>query len=748
MPGVVIKGVVQGVGFRPFVYRLAKRFGLRGYIRNLGDSVEVYVHRESPEFIAALKKEKPPLAEIESIEIIRGEEKEYSEFSILESSSGKASGSSLPPDLAICDTCLKEIFDSRDRRYLYPFTVCTDCGPRFSIIEALPYDRTNTSMKSFKLCRHCLDEYTSPESRRFKAEPTACGECGPSYELYRGSEKSNGNPIRKAAELLEESRILAIKGVGGTHLACLATSSRAVKEMRRRLGREKKPFAVMVRDIKAARKLVFIGKEEETLLESRERPILLLKKRVSEISELVAPQLHTLGVMLPYAGVHYLLFNYMNSPTLVMSSCNAPGEPMASERKDVLKLGFHDYALLHNRRIVNRIDDSILRVVRGRRAFIRRSRGYVPGAVSLKRSGPDVLSLGAEENVTACFLVGKKAYLTQYIGKTTSPSTLEFLEGSVKRMKALSGAYEIEAIACDLHPGFQTTQLAEALAEEQGLELFKIQHHEAHIAGVAAEKGIEEGIGIALDGFGYGYSGEAWGGEIFFFSGSDFNRAGSMKSFPLIGGDSAVRNPLRITAGLLLGELEEEEVNEALTALGMESFEVEILLKQWNKNFNVFQCSSFARVLDAVSALLGVCRERTYEGEPAMKLESFAHGVRPELDMPVMFEREGKIEVFNSAKLLKACLDYLNSGESREKIAASAQKALATGMAGLAAVKAQDYGVKDIVLSGGVAYNEVVVGEIENVFNQQGLRLSLNENVARGDNGLSLGQSYLARLRI
>ncbi len=748
MPRIVIKGVVQGVGFRPFVYRLAKRFKLKGYVKNLGDSVEVYIHRESPEFIDALREEKPPLAEIESIEIIQGEEKSYSEFLILESSSEALYGSSLPPDLALCDACLKEIFDSRDRRYLYPFTVCTDCGPRFSIIEALPYDRENTSMKSFRLCEKCLKEYTSPESRRFKAEPIACADCGPSYELYRGRKKVNAEePVRKAAELLQEGKILAVKGTGGTHLACLATSDETVKELRSRLKREKKPFAVMVRDMKAAKRVAFVGKEEEMLLESMERPIMLLRKRGREISELVAPEIHTLGIMLPYAGVHHLLFNYLSSPALVMTSCNAPGEPMAVENEAVIELGFHDYALLHNRRIVNRIDDSVVRVVRGKRAFIRRSRGYVPRPVLLKTEGIPVLALGAEENVTACLLLGKKAYLTQYIGKTTTPSTLEFLEESVKRMRALSGAEELEAVACDFHPGFQTTLFAKAFAEEIGAELIKIQHHEAHIASVAAEKGLEEGIGIALDGFGYGFNGEAWGGEIFFFSGSDFERVGSIKSFPLIGGDTAVKNPLRIAAGLLLDEMK-GEIREVLMDLGMDSFEADIILKQYIKGFNVFRCTSFGRVLDAVSALLGVCRRRSYQGEPAMKLESFALGGEPKLEMPVEVDKEGKIEALNAGKLLKACWDYMNSGENSGDIAASAQRALAEGMAELAARKAEEYGVKNIALSGGVAYNEAIVSFMEEKFSSEGLELYLNEEVARGDNGLSLGQGYLARLRL
>lgn len=748
MPRFVIEGVVQGVGFRPFVYRLAKRYGLKGYVKNLGDSVEICINRNKPGFWEGLKAEKPPLAAIATIREVEGEEEDYDAFQILESSSGSSQGSSLPPDLALCQNCERELFNPADRRYLYPFTVCTDCGPRFSIIERLPYDRANTSMAEFELCGLCSKEYTSPESRRFKAEPTACPKCGPLYRLYRGKkEVETDNPVRETAYQLEKGKILAVKGVGGVHLACLATDNGAVGKLRRRVGREHKPLAIMARDLGTARRIALIDREEKKLLAGIRRPILVLKKRGSEISENVSPGLHTIGIMLAYSGLHHILFHHMTEPALIMTSCNPPGEPMAIENNRVLNLGYHDYALLHDRRIVNRVDDSVVRMVRGRRAFIRRSRGYVPPPVELKRGGITVLALGAEENVAPCLLSGGRAYTAQYIGRTSSPENLVFLKSSADRIMELTGVDEIDAIASDLHPEFQTTKLAGEMAEMLGSGSAQIQHHEAHIASVAAEKGLERGIGIALDGFGYGSDGKAWGGEVFYFVEENYQRVGSIGSFPLIGGDAAVKRPLRIAAGLLLEEGKDKGL-KAIHELGMSRREAEVVVRQWERNLNVFSCSSMGRTLDAISAMLGVCAGRTYEGEPAMKLESLAAEGEAKLEMPVEMGREEGMEVLQASRIAKACWDYLKAGESKKNIASSAQSALAVGMARIALGKAGEHGVDTVALSGGVAYNEAIVGAIEEFLSARGVELCTNEKVAPGDNGLSLGQGYLARQRM
>lgn len=745
MPSYLVKGVVQGVGFRPFVYRLARRHGLRGYVKNLGDSVEIYVHRESPGFLSALRKERPPLAEVASVESVGVEEKGYQDFQIVESSGQSSQGSSLPPDIALCPKCLEEIFDPSNRRHLYPFTVCTDCGPRYSIVESLPYDRGNTSMAEFQLCEQCHREYTSPESRRFKAEPTACGVCGPAYELYRGEERLEENrPIEKAARLLDEGRIVAIKGVGGVHLACSATSDTAVRILRERMGRREKPLAIMAKDIPTARGMARINEKEGKLLTSIRRPILLLEKR-GGVSELVSPGLHNLGLMLPYTGAHYIMFSYLNTPALVMTSCNPPGEPMAIENERVLQMGYHDYALLHDRRIVNRIDDSVVRVVGGRGVFIRRSRGYVPSPIKLDEGGKTVVALGGEENVTPVLFLGDKAYPAQYVGNTRSPENLDFLESSLNRLMNLTGAGEVEAVISDLHPGFQTTGLAQELAVAMDAEFLQVQHHEAHIASVAAERCMEEGIGIALDGYGYGRRGEAWGGEVFHFSEEGYTRVGSLKDFPLIGGDAAVKRPLRLAAGLLSGRLGEEELRKTLLPLGMSEREFRVISGQLEKGINLPPTTSFGRALDAISALLGLCRERTYEGEPAMKLESFATQGRHKLEIPVEIEGEGSRRVFYADAVLQSCYHYLEEGERKRDIAASAQKALARGMAEMAARKALEEGLESVLLSGGVAYNQAIVKTIEEDLHVKGLKLHTNQKVAPGDNGLGLGQGHLGR---
>ncbi len=744
MPGYIVKGKVQGVGFRPFVYRLAKRFKLKGYVRNLGDSVEIFIDRDDEEFLKALISEKPPLAEVEALERVDIGEREFDDFLILESESSKSLGSYIPADLSLCENCIQEIFSPGNRRYLYPFTVCTDCGVRFSIIEKLPYDRANTSMREFKLCPDCYEEYTSLEDRRFKAEPTCCGDCGPHYTLYTPKREiiaEKVGAIQKTAELLDKGKILAIKGVGGFHLACDASQEEAVAELRRRTNRESKPFAIMVRDLKAVKEICILNKKEEELLKSIRRPIVILtaKKKLNK----VAPGLHTLGVMLPYAGVHFILFKFLKTKAIVMTSLNIAGEPMATELSQVLELGFADYILAHNRRIVNRIDDSVVRVTSGKTAFIRRSRGYAPEPVDVHSAGLTALGLGAEENVTPCLLLENRAFLTQYIGKPRSLAGREFLEQGINTILRLCGV-EPQVIACDLNPAFTTTTLGEELAEKYGVELVRVQHHEAHIASVVAEHGINSCIGVALDGYGYGYGGEAWGGEVFSFNEGEFERIASVESFPLVGGDIAVKNPIRIAAALL-GD-SPEEFYKAMLILGAEEKEAEISAKQLRANLNVFNCTSFGRVLDAISAVLGVCRKRTYEGEPAMKLEAFAFQGRGTIDMPLEYATEGNREVLLVRPIIRACLEYIKEGRKKQDIAASAQKALARGMAELAVRKAQEGGEKKIALSGGVFYNQAIFEEFERVLKENRLELFTNEKVARGDNGLSLGQAYLARI--
>jgi len=744
---LLIRGVVQGVGFRPFVYRIAKSLNLRGYVRNLGNSVEVLAIGDVEGFLKLLRSRLPPLAEIHSIEELPAGDEEYGDFVVVESSGEGGFGSVIPPDVAICDSCTEEIFSPHERRYLYPFTVCTDCGPRFAIIEALPYDRENTTMRDFPMCEACREEYLNPSDRRFHAEPIACPRCGPRYELYQGRRRiSAADPVKEAARLLDEGHVVAIMGVAGTHLATRATDSGAIAKLRRASRRPEKPFAIMARDLKTARKLAYINREEERLLLSPQRPIVLLRKREdSPLSPLVAPGLGNVGIMLPYSGVHHLLFHYSREPAFVMTSANAPGEPMAITPEAVLSLGYQDYSLVHNRRIRNRVDDSVVRVVSGRASFLRRSRGYVPLPVEvrLEHDGA-VLALGAEENVTACVLSRGRAFLTQHIGDTRKLPTLEFLEEACRAMMELNRIEGLTCIAHDLHPEFSTTRLAEELASRYGCSTQEVQHHHAHAAALLAESGEEELIAIAMDGFGYGEDGRAWGGEVLYCTGADCYREAHLEYIPAPGGDLATRRPLRLLAGMLYPSLKGEELAELLLSLGMPAQEAEIVPRQLERGFNVVETSSMGRALDAASALLGACRERTYEGEPAMKLEALAMRGDACLELPVELKRVSGCEVLETRRMFSAALEHLRGGEARENIAASLQAALARGMALLAVRAAERRGVERVGITGGVAYNEAIVRSIREVLSEEGLLPLQHSLVPPGDGGIALGQAYVA----
>ncbi len=592
----------------------------------------------------------PPLARIERIEKRevpppQGFDRFYIEKS---SRGGKGGGDSvIPPDIAICDDCLRELFDPTDKRYMYPpFIVCTNCGPRFTIIEDLPYDRVNTTMREFPMCDFCESEYEDPLNRRYHAEPVCCPVCGPSYRLYTsdGGEELVGDPLKKAAELIDGGYIVAIKGgIGGIHLACDATNEEAVAELRRRTRRPQKPFAIMAKDTETVREFAFLGGEAELEeLTSYRRPIVALRKRepFPPLPENLAPPgLHTVGVMLPYAGTHYILFHWSRSRVYVMTSANYPGMPMVKDNDRAFEelRDTADYFLLHNRRILNRADDSVVRFVDGKRAVIRRSRGgFVPLPVEIPFEYRG-LAVGAE--LMNAFGVAKngKVYPSQYIGNTSKVEVLEFMReaiGHFQRILRVGGDFDV--IIADLHPAYNTTKLAMELANELGVELLQVQHHYAHVASVMAEGGnLDEMVGIAVDGVGYGTDGHTWGGggEVIYLSYEDVERLAHIDYYPpLPGGDLASHYPLRALMGILSKVYGIEELAEIIEGCCPRA--VESLLREGGVQrhpdpagqggVNTAYSSSTGRVLDALSVLLNVAYRRHYEGEPAMKLESFA----------------------------------------------------------------------------------------------------------------------------
>ncbi len=744
-----VGGVVQGVGFRPFVYRVAKGRGLKGFVRNTGDAGVEIVAEGEPEgiegLLSALRNGPPPMSKIESLsveEIPAGCGLE--DFSILGSDERRESpGSIIPPDISICDECLAELRDPGNRRFDYFFITCTNCGPRFTIIERPPYDRVNTAMNEFGLCESCANEYSDPLDRRFHAQTIACAACGPAVALYdrNGSKVGGGDPIRAAGKLLEGGAIIAIKGIGGYHMAISALRSDAIARARRFKHRRQKPFAIMARDLETVKTFALVNEAEESLLTSYSRPIVLLKKRDDfYLSELISPGLHNIGVMLPYTGLHFMLFDGVGEPAFVMTSANFPGEPIVKDDGEAFERlrEVVDYFLIHNRAILHRCDDSVVRVNGTAPVFIRRSRGFVPLPITLSHGfGHHSIGIGAEANVSSCVLKGNLAYPSQYIGDVESPDSIKFLRSATEHLLMLTGA-EPRAIGCDLHPSFHTTALAERFGGELGIEVVRVQHHHAHLLGLMEESGLEEAIGIVCDGYGYGLDGQAWGGEVFYCDGERIERVGHLQEHPLPGGDLAARYPIRVVVGALLGRGDVEEwFLERAWRLPHGPREAEAIISQARRG--TIKTTSLGRMLDAIAVLLDICWERTYEGEPAMKLEAAASkgrdvlGLEPELEGGVLKTDILLEEVFRQRNRFR-----------KEDLARSSEEYLARGLAELACGEAGARGVKFIGFTGGVAYNEHITRAIGERVEGEGYILSLPKLIPPGDNGTSIGQAIFA----
>ncbi|MEM3737065.1 MAG: carbamoyltransferase HypF [Candidatus Bathyarchaeia archaeon] len=744
---VIVKGIVQGVGFRPFVYRIAVRRGLVGYVRNRGDAgVEITVEGDEENvkgFIGDLKSKKPPLAEIHELAVDFGADRgDFTDFTILGSVEGGTSpGSVIPPDVAVCEECLREMRNPGDRRHDYFFITCVDCGPRYTAIKKLPYDRPNTTLNVFPLCPDCRREYEDPSDRRFHAQTIACPRCGPRAYLAAkdGKPIPSADPIREAGRLIEEGNILAVKGNGGFHIATSTTRPEPIARLRSIKYRSKKPLAIMARDLEAVRSFAEVSHEEAEILLSYIRPIVLLKKRRDfYLDNGIAPGLHNIGVMLPYTGLHYMLFDRVREPAFVMTSANLPDEPMIVDNSDaVRKLGAAvDYLLLHDREIAQRCDDSVLRVNLGKPCLIRRSRGYTPTPIQLEKPADRcTLAVGAELNVTSCILLGRKAFITQHIGDVEKLESLKFLRSTTGHLLELTGA-KVEVVACDLHPSFASTSYAMRLGESLGCDVVQVQHHEAHAASLLGEGGLDEMVAVVCDGVGYGSDGNPWGGEVFHVGKGVLRRLGHLQEQPMPGGDRATRYPLRMVAGMLAGvDGFEDWLYSKADCFPYGVREVELILRQLEKG-KIPKTTSCGRVLDAVSALLGVCYERTYDGEPAVKLESTAVGGKNSLHLKPKINSG----VVDTSHLLRSIFENIGK-HSLSDLAYSAQTYIAEAMAELAIYEAKRLGVKFIGLSGGVAYNEQIALTIKMAVEGAGLRFVTNLKVPPGDGGVSFGQA-------
>ncbi len=749
---ILIKGVVQAVGFRPFIYRRAHKNNLHGWVKNLGDAgVWVFTQGKPMDidsFIDDVKTKNPPLAKIDSIQIDQAEiDFSLKNFTIKKSSSGSSGSGTIPPDIATCEQCLEDVFG--DTRYSgYWATSCVNCGPRFSIIRKLPYDRPNTAMDDFPMCEECHAEYTDPQDRRYHAQTIACPECGPELWHTNSIDKTveTENPIETTVSNLTKGEAVAIKGLGGTHLACDATNQTAVNQLRSQLDRPQQPFALMGTERMVTENLS-VNTKERKLLTSPRRPIVVLEiANENWLAPNVAPGLTNIGIMLPYTALHHVIFSKLDRP-LVMTSANMPGQPMLIDNHKIQEQlgGVAHGFLLHNREIVSRIDDSVVRYSGETAKFIRRSRGWVPEGLEMDLGSHSMLALGAEQdNVVGLYHKGK-VYLSQYLGDTEGPDDLLFLQEAIERILKLTNADFPSTVAHDLHPNFVTTNWAHEINDSP----VAIQHHKAHVGSLLAENKLDSIVGIVLDGVGYGDDGEVWGGEVIKGTVDGFDRAGKLSYAYMPGGDLATKHPARMVAGILFPKYGPDNVQTLKATLhGLnlsfpgEKNELDTVLHQLEADINLQKTSSTGRFLDAVSSLLGVCSRRSYEGEPAMKLEAVGKkGTPVEIDLPI--QRENNLTILNQTELLSQLIELSNK-VSKEDLAATAEWSIAKGMSIIAQQIAKREEINTIGLSGGVAINNRISTVVKNSVEKSGHLFVTNTDVPVGDGGIPLGQLWVS----
>ncbi len=747
-----MRGVVQGVGFRPFVYRLAHEYGLKGWVRNTSGSVDIEVEgggEAIEHFLSDLQAKAPPMAHIETVEVAFDSPKGYTEFKIGESLSREGQYQLVSPDIATCDECKEEIFSPTDRRFRYPFTNCTNCGPRFTIIEDIPYDRPKTTMRRFKMCPKCRREYADPLNRRFHAQPNACPQCGPALELLNGKGKAVecDDAIKTASQLLKEGKILALKGLGGFHLACDATSEAAINTLRARKRRQAKPLAVMLPTLEEIEKHCLVSTEEKKLLESPQCPIVLLrwKRSSSNISPAVAPNLKYLGVMLPYTPLHHLLLSETGLP-LVMTSGNISEEPIAKDNDEALKRlgGIADYFLVHNRDIYARYDDSVYMVEDSKPQALRRARGYAPYPVFLPFKSKQVLACGAEDKNTFCLTKDEHAFLSQHIGDMENEETLEHFENTIQLYKKLF-RIEPEIIACDMHPDYLATKYALQLGAELGLSLTPVQHHHAHIVSCLVENKVEgQVIGVAFDGTGYGTDGTIWGGEFLLADWRSFKRVGHLEYVPLPGGEAAIKKPYRMALGYLYSLLGEDFSLEGLPFKPNHT-ELEIIKQQIKRGINSPLTSSAGRLFDAVSALAGVRQEIDYEAQAAIELEMVAPDEAPESESyPFAIIEQRGVRVVRLGRLLSAVVQDVRNQVPPSVISLRFHHTMAEIIAEMCKLIARESGIKQVALSGGVFQNRLLLRLATAALQKEGFNVLTHHLVPCNDGGVSLGQAVIA----
>ena len=728
---IKIEGTVQGVGFRPFIYGLATRFLLHGTVLNGAQGVEIVVNASSENlqnFIDTIRIELPPLAHIDRIETNKIPFHTYTGFHIITTENEGETTVRIPPDVSICHQCEVELFDHKNRRFGYPFITCTYCGVRYSIIEHLPYDRVHTSMKFFKMCDICKSEYMDPLDRRYHAQPIGCWDCGPQLNLMDNTGVSLGtrqdDMVEQTANLLKNGKIVAIKGVGGYHLMCDATNAEAVAKLRKRKCRPSKPFAVMVKDINIARELGEISQKEETLLSSKERPIVIVQMK-RKLATDIAPNMSKIGLFLPYTPLHLLLLDTLDCP-LVATSANVTDEPICTHLKDLEKLqGVYDYVLEHDRKIVNGCDDSVVMVVKEKQILLRRARGYAPVSLQLPFVlSNKILALGANQKNTIAIGFQNQVILSPHIGDLNSIGSVEYYEKNIETLKRMYD-FKPEVIAYDMHPHYESTKVAfQIAAKDEKIKTNEVQHHYAHILGVMAEKQVMgKVLGVAFDGTGYGEDGTLWGGEFMVCDYEGFERIAHVNYFKLLGGSKAIKEPRRVALSLLFDLYGEKTLLlDNHTTKSFSNVELKTYYLSWEKGLNAPLSSSIGRLFDAVASLLGVCQVMSFEGESGMMLEEL-------YDKSVVGHY-----TFGYEKGLIDILPLIKEMLVEDDVVVAISKFFHTLVEIIVMVsKAYDL---PLVLSGGVFQNRILLALVLERFPEALISYTIPPN----DGGISLGQ--------
>lgn len=748
-----VRGIVQGVGFRPFVYNLACRLNLSGFVYN--DSDGVYIEIEGPagstdDFLQQFRPAAPPFSRIDEIETSSIPYRGFDSFTIRKSEKRDSQTVLISPDLATCKDCLSEIFDPADFRYRYPFTNCTNCGPRYTIIEGVPYDRALTSMKSFPMCPVCQHEYDDPATRRFHAQPNACPACGPRLELLSrdGAGISTGDIIKETAALLAKGDIVAIKGIGGVHLACNARDEKAVTELRRRKYREEKPFALMARSCEEISQFCFVSSHEKELLESEKRPIVLLCRRPGcPLPPQIAPDLDTLGFMLPYTPLHHLLLEE-SGMVLVMTSGNLSDEPICYRNDEAERrlASIADHWLMHDREIHIRCDDSVTRSYRGAGMILRRSRGYAPGPLEMPwRFGRTVLACGAELKSTFCLAFDNKAVLSHHIGDLENMETLDSFESGIAHLQRLFSKVP-EVVAYDMHPEYLSTKYALA---KKGVERLAVQHHHAHLASCLADNGTdEEAIGVIFDGLGYGEDGTLWGGEFLLGGTGSFTRMACFRPLPMPGGAKAIKEPWRMAFSYLSqafgGHIEDIPIDlpgrpDRQTA--------ENLGKICRSGLGSPLTSSAGRAFDAFSALIGLKEKVSYEGQAAILLEQDASMSDTCDEYGFSVDSAGSVDQIDLSQAFREGVDDILRGRSRAFMARKFHNTVVSIVAEMCRKIGRQSGNFRVALSGGVFQNMIVLRQCHDRLLKEGFKVLVHSRVPTNDGGICLGQAAAAKGR-